>query len=92
MKAYAILDVTNTDTDGDAIVVCQGDTREEAFASLAEHALNGHVYSEVRRLGALITPKERKAVTLTRIKETEVAPEPEGGKDDETNKQKEEVE
>ena len=82
-EQYLILDVTNTETDGDAIVVCQGKTREEAWKVLPEHALMGRTYQEVRCLGAPIQPKERKAVTLSRVGDVApandpVVPEPAG--------------
>lgn len=79
MKQYAILDITNMDECvGGANVICQGDTREEAFAKLADIAMVGDTYAEVRRLGKLIVPKERKAVSLSRVGD-EPAPEPATG-------------
>jgi phosphotransferase system HPr-like phosphotransfer protein len=64
MKAYATLNVTDP---ANITVVSEGDTRNEAFSALAEVAEIGNTYVEIRTLGNPIQPKERKAVTLSRV-------------------------
>lgn len=64
MKAYVILQVSYVDGPK---VVAEGDTREEAFAGLKEIAEVGEQYQEMRTLGDVIEPRERTAVTLSRV-------------------------
>lgn len=75
MNTYVILDITDTEN---LSVVCEGDTRKEAFSALTEVAELGKVYHEAKLLGAPIEPRERKAVTLTRAK---VEDDPDNAKD-----------
>lgn len=74
MKPYLVIDVTNADTDSEVYVIGQGDTRDEAMKELEGAAVVGHRYAEVRILGKLIEPRERKAVTLARVDEEEAPP------------------
>ena len=64
MNEYGILDMTD---DENIHVIIQSAARQGALDELREIAEVGKTYHEVKLIGAPIVPKERTAVTLTRV-------------------------
>lgn len=67
MNKYMVLDVSTFETDGKVEVVASRNARGDAYNDLGKVAVVGHTYAEVSILGKLIEPRERKAISLSRV-------------------------